>query len=125
MPLRSTESEPAGPRQRVLWLSTIAFTVMFAVWLMLGVLGLEMKKDTALMLGDAAASDVGRRDQDRRTRPVRMAARRGHSVGFAVAAELRHLGRQVRRPEHDGLAPAPQRRPDVLAGARDQRIASC
>lgn len=29
---------------------------MFAVWLMLGVLGLEMKKDSQLMLGDAAAS---------------------------------------------------------------------
>jgi len=55
MPLNPTESEPAGPRQRVLWLSTVAFTVMFAVWLMLGVLGLEMKKDTALMLGDSAA----------------------------------------------------------------------
>src|SRR5438046_4848211 len=50
----SSGTEPAGPRQRVLWLSTVAFTVMFAVWLMLGVLGLEMKKDTALMLGDAA-----------------------------------------------------------------------
>jgi NNP family nitrate/nitrite transporter-like MFS transporter len=45
----------AGPRQRVLWLSTVAFTLLFAVWLMLGVLGLEMKKDTALMLGDSAA----------------------------------------------------------------------
>jgi NNP family nitrate/nitrite transporter-like MFS transporter len=49
------ETEPAGPRQRVLWLSTIAFTVMFAVWLMLGVLGLEIKKDAGLMLGDSAA----------------------------------------------------------------------
>ena len=52
----SIESAPAGPRQRVLWLSTIAFTIMFAVWLMLGVLGLEMKKDAQLMLGDSAAS---------------------------------------------------------------------
>jgi MFS transporter, NNP family, nitrate/nitrite transporter len=55
MPPIPTESEPGGPRQRVLWLSTAAFTVLFAVWLMLGVLGLEMKKDVALMLGDAAA----------------------------------------------------------------------
>src|SRR5687767_1803169 len=54
--MHSIESAPAGPRQRVLWLSTIAFTIMFAVWLMLGVLGLEMKKDSKLMLGDAAAS---------------------------------------------------------------------
>lgn len=45
-----------GPRRRVLWLSTAAFTVLFAVWLMLGVLGLEVKKDAGLMLGDAAAS---------------------------------------------------------------------
>jgi len=50
----ATDCEPAGLRQRVLWLSTVAFTVLFAVWLMLGVLGLEMKKDATLMLGDAA-----------------------------------------------------------------------
>ncbi|HEX4610801.1 MAG TPA: MFS transporter [Urbifossiella sp.] len=51
------EHEPAGPRQRVMWMSTFAFTMLFAVWLMLGVLGLEIKKDTALMLGaDAAAT---------------------------------------------------------------------
>lgn len=47
--------EPAGPRQRVLWLSTLAFTVLFAVWLMLGVLGLKIKADVGLMLGGAAA----------------------------------------------------------------------
>ena len=50
------ETDPAGPRQRVLWLSTIAFTIMFAVWLMLGVLGLELKKDAGLMLGEAAST---------------------------------------------------------------------
>jgi NNP family nitrate/nitrite transporter-like MFS transporter len=48
--------DPPGPRQRVLWLSTVAFTLLFAVWLMLGVLGLELKKDAGLMLGDAASS---------------------------------------------------------------------
>ena len=53
--LATYEFESAGPRQRVLWLSTVAFTLLFAVWLMLGVLGLEMKKDTALMLGESAA----------------------------------------------------------------------
>jgi len=47
--------EPAGPRNRVLWLSTIAFTLLFAVWLMLGVLGLKIKSDTGLMLGSSAA----------------------------------------------------------------------
>ena len=40
----------------VLWLSTFAFTVLFAVWLMLGVLGLAIKADPRLMLGDAAAT---------------------------------------------------------------------
>src|SRR5215213_8498562 len=49
-------TDTPGPRQRVLWLSTVAFTLLFAVWLMLGVLGLEIKKDAGLMLGDAAAS---------------------------------------------------------------------
>ncbi|WP_088251647.1 MFS transporter [Fimbriiglobus ruber] len=50
--------EPAGPRQRVLWVSTIVFTMLFAVWLMLGVLGLEMKKDAVLMLGAEAAETL-------------------------------------------------------------------
>jgi NNP family nitrate/nitrite transporter-like MFS transporter len=54
--MTSTQPEPAGPRLRVLWLSTFAFTVLFAVWLMLGVLGLKIKADPQLMLGDAAAS---------------------------------------------------------------------
>src|SRR5438270_2997446 len=48
-------SDSRGPRQRVLWLSTIAFTLLFAVWLQLGVLGLELKKDTTLMMGEAAS----------------------------------------------------------------------
>jgi NNP family nitrate/nitrite transporter-like MFS transporter len=40
-----------------MWVSLWCFTAFFAVWLMFGVLGLEVKKDTALMLGaDAAAS---------------------------------------------------------------------
>jgi len=51
------EQEPSGPRLRVMWLSAWSFTALFAVWLMFGVLGLEVKKDTALMLGaDSAAS---------------------------------------------------------------------
>lgn len=45
----------ASARQRVLWLSTFAFTVLFAVWLMLGVLGLAIKADAQLMLGPAAS----------------------------------------------------------------------
>src|SRR6188768_4472384 len=43
-----TELEPAGPRLRVLWLSTIAFTLLFAVWLMLGVLGIKIRGELAL-----------------------------------------------------------------------------
>jgi NNP family nitrate/nitrite transporter-like MFS transporter len=35
-------------RQRVLWLSTLAFTLMFAVWLMFGVLGVPIQKELGL-----------------------------------------------------------------------------
>jgi len=48
--------QSSGPRLRVLWLSTIAFTLLFAVWLMLGILGLKVKADSRLMLGDALAT---------------------------------------------------------------------
>lgn len=50
--------DPASPgaRNRVLWLSTIAFTLLFAIWLMLGVLGLKIKDDVPLMLGDSAGT---------------------------------------------------------------------
>ena len=37
-----------GGRQRVLWLSTIAFTLMFNVWLMLGVLAPRIKETLGL-----------------------------------------------------------------------------
>lgn len=47
-----------GQRNRVLWLSTIAFTVLFAVWLMLGVLGLKIKGDAKLMLGAEAITNL-------------------------------------------------------------------
>ncbi|MHB9115373.1 MAG: MFS transporter [Thermoleophilia bacterium] len=33
---------------RVLWISTVGFTVMFAVWLMFGVLGIPIRKELAL-----------------------------------------------------------------------------
>lgn len=51
-----SQLDPPGPRMRVLVLSTIAFTILFAVWLMLGVLGVPIKNDAALMLGEAAQS---------------------------------------------------------------------
>ncbi|MBI3863665.1 MAG: NarK/NasA family nitrate transporter [Planctomycetia bacterium] len=47
----SNEPTATGDRRRVLWLSTIAFTLLFNVWLMLGVLGIPIRK--ALELSDA------------------------------------------------------------------------
>ncbi len=47
----STSPAASRDRRRVLWLSTIAFTLMFNVWLMLGVLGIPIRK--ALELSDA------------------------------------------------------------------------
>jgi NNP family nitrate/nitrite transporter-like MFS transporter len=41
-----------------MWVSAWAFTMLFAVWLMLGVLGIEIKKDTALMIGAEAAAEL-------------------------------------------------------------------
>ncbi len=43
-----TNPQPTGPRQRVLWLSTFAFTLLFAVWLMLGVLGVKIREELKL-----------------------------------------------------------------------------
>jgi NNP family nitrate/nitrite transporter-like MFS transporter len=48
MTTHSVESEPAGPRLRVLWISTAAFTLLFAVWLMLGVLGIKIRDELNL-----------------------------------------------------------------------------
>ena len=114
-----------GPRQRVLWLSTVAFTVLFAVWLMLGVLGLEMKKDTALMLGDAAAGmsagEIKTAVQGRFEWLLAVAI----LSGLAVAAELRHLGRPVRRPQHDGPASRRQRRADATGWPTPRAIRNC
>lgn len=44
----TTRLEPAGARARVLWLSTIAFTLLFNVWMMLGVLGIPIRKEMGL-----------------------------------------------------------------------------
>ena len=38
----------SAARQRVLWLSTAAFTLLFNVWLMLGVLGIPSRQDLGL-----------------------------------------------------------------------------
>lgn len=42
------EPSSVWERQRVLWLSTIAFTLLFAVWLMLGVLGVPIGKELGI-----------------------------------------------------------------------------
>jgi MFS transporter, NNP family, nitrate/nitrite transporter len=44
----SDSFESSKPRQRVLWLSTIAFTLLFNVWLMMGVLGISIRQDLGL-----------------------------------------------------------------------------
>lgn len=41
-------SEPQTGRSRVLWLSTVAFTLMFAVWLMFGILGKPIQEEFGL-----------------------------------------------------------------------------
>jgi NNP family nitrate/nitrite transporter-like MFS transporter len=41
-------SEPQNGRSRVLWLSTLAFTLMFAVWLMFGILGKPIQEEFGL-----------------------------------------------------------------------------
>ena len=48
--------EAPSPRNRILIISTWAFTALFAVWLMLGVLGIEIKKNPSLMVGPVASS---------------------------------------------------------------------
>src|SRR5438046_766659 len=51
MGIPPTDPEPARHRQRVLWLSTAAFTLLFAVWLMLGVLGIKIRDELHLTPG--------------------------------------------------------------------------
>lgn len=45
------DHESAGPRRRVLWLSTAAFTLLFAVWLMFGMLAVKFKNEFGLTDG--------------------------------------------------------------------------
>jgi NNP family nitrate/nitrite transporter-like MFS transporter len=47
----STERSVAGARTRVLWLSTTAFTLLFAVWLMLGLLSIKIRPEFGLTDG--------------------------------------------------------------------------
>jgi MFS transporter, NNP family, nitrate/nitrite transporter len=44
----TARQEPSDARGRVLWLSTVAFTLLFNVWMMLGVLGIPIRKELGL-----------------------------------------------------------------------------
>ncbi len=44
----TAETELSDARGRVLWLSTIAFTLLFNVWMMLGVLGIPIRRELGL-----------------------------------------------------------------------------
>jgi len=44
----SADTEPSASRQRVLWLSTAAFTLLFNVWMMLGVLSVPIRRELGL-----------------------------------------------------------------------------
>lgn len=52
-PNLDASTQPSPARTRVLLWSTLSFTVLFAVWLMLGVLGLKIKAEPRLLVGDA------------------------------------------------------------------------
>jgi NNP family nitrate/nitrite transporter-like MFS transporter len=51
MSLPSAHDPEAGQRSRVLWISTTAFTLLFAVWLMLGMLGVKVREELQLSPG--------------------------------------------------------------------------
>lgn len=44
----TAREEPTDASGRVLWLSTLAFTLLFNVWMMLGVLGIPIRKELGL-----------------------------------------------------------------------------
>lgn len=48
-------TDPTGPRRRVLWLSTAAFTLLFAVWLMFGMLAVKFRNEFGLSDGQLYA----------------------------------------------------------------------
>ncbi len=47
MPAATSQPEP-GAQSRALWLSTIAFTVCFAVWTIFSIIGVQIKRDLGL-----------------------------------------------------------------------------
>ena len=53
-----------GAQQRALWLSTIAFTACFAVWMIFAIIGIQIKSELSLSetQGRVPASGVGGRE---------------------------------------------------------------
>jgi MFS transporter, NNP family, nitrate/nitrite transporter len=43
--MSSAHSIPSSDQSRALWLSTIAFTVCFAVWTIFSIIGVRIKQD--------------------------------------------------------------------------------
>src|SRR6266705_3802162 len=46
--MRDVAGVRRGDQSRALWLSTIAFTVCFAVWTIFSIIGIQIKKDLGL-----------------------------------------------------------------------------
>ena len=46
--MASTSSTSGSEQGRALWLSTIAFTVCFAVWTIFSIIGVQIKQDLGL-----------------------------------------------------------------------------
>jgi NNP family nitrate/nitrite transporter-like MFS transporter len=46
--MRSPADVHRGDQQRAFWLSTIAFTVCFAVWTIFSIIGVQIKQDLGL-----------------------------------------------------------------------------
>jgi len=46
--IRNTQSMSAGEPAKALWMSTIAFTLCFAVWTIFAIIGIRIKQDLGL-----------------------------------------------------------------------------
>ena len=61
---RAERASSTGDQQRALWLSTISFTVCFAVWTIFSIIGIQIKKDLGARL--RPGYHLCQRAQDRR-----------------------------------------------------------
>ena len=107
-----------GGRYRVLWLSTVAFTLMFNVWLMLGVLGIPIRKAldlsdsqlewliaTAILSGAMLRLNFGiwaDRFGGRNMMVLLLLAGRGSHVSFQPGDDLRRVARLCRAVRSGG-----------------------